>query len=89
MVAGLQMIIRDTPALAGKLEVGLNIGDLNQEEKKLLWDHLKSSHQEYAKIFKTLLGSEPLATLVVEFSASSVIEEQYVPKLLCLKMSRF
>lgn len=83
------MIVRDAPALAGTLEVGLKISDLNQEEKKLLWDHLKSSHPEYANELKTLLSTEPLATLVLEFAASPFIEEQYVPKMLRLKMARF
>lgn len=83
------MIVRDALALAGTLEVGLNISDLNQEEKKLLWDHLKSSHPAYANELKTLLSTEPLATLVLEFSASPFIEEKYVPKILRLKMSRF
>lgn len=83
------MIVRDAPAWAATLEIGLDVGDLNLEEKKVLWDHLKNSHPEYASELKSLLSSQPFLSLIANFAAAPVVEEVYVPKSLRWKLSRY
>lgn len=82
-------IKRDPPAAVGRLEMALNVGDLNTEEKRLLWNHLAQNFPQYAVELKNTLRTDGVSSVIEAFGASPIIPETYVPQSLRGKLYRW
>jgi len=67
------------PVKSGKYEESIALGTLSQNQKHLLWGHLKSHHPEIAAYLTVMSGDEGFLRLMSEFDGDMVLEARYFP----------
>ncbi len=57
----------------------ISVSRLLPDQKRLLWEHLKTFHPDKAKSIALIMSDELALSIIETFGADLVIEEQYVP----------
>lgn len=67
-------------------EPRLCVSDLTQDEKKLLWDHLRESHPAIAHELASIAKDPLVKELINGFGAGFCIQKKYTPEVLMAKL---